>query len=201
MKTAAAASSPDVGIGQCAAARRGGRHRLGDCRYSSNRHRNHRLFSPSLLFHRLGRDCRGRHGDPRPLTPSPHTPPPAVTGCQKGHPMSIIITADGNTRHLDEELELLRHLVADLERIRHGGAPTRRELAEAPFLDDWSLGMRFQLCLTGTVHGHPSIARGHRSVTSHLHLFAPHHGYARTMSRFYRLGEPADGEEESDQQR
>ncbi|WP_176223156.1 DUF6634 family protein [Aurantimonas sp. 22II-16-19i] len=101
--------------------------------------------------------------------------------------MSIFITADGNTRHLDEELELLHRLVADLERIRQGDAPSRRELSQAPILDDWSLGMRLQPCLTGTVHGHPLIARGHRSVTSELHVFAPHHGYARTMSRFYRL--------------
>ncbi|SKA31679.1 DUF6634 family protein [Consotaella salsifontis] len=103
--------------------------------------------------------------------------------------MSILIAADGTVLNLDE-LDLLHRLVADLERIQNGDRPTRGDLADAPILDNWSLAMRLQPCLVGQVHGHPSIARGHRSVTSQLHLFAPHHGYARTLSRFYRLGEP-----------
>ncbi|MEF2074887.1 DUF6634 family protein [Consotaella aegiceratis] len=105
--------------------------------------------------------------------------------------MSILITADGAILNLDE-LNLLSRLVADLERIRNGVAPSRHELADAPLLDNWSLAMRLRPCLTGQVDGHPTIARGRRSITSQLHLFAPHHGYARSLSRFYRLGEPRE---------
>ncbi len=51
--------------------------------------------------------------------------------------------------------------------------------------------MRMQPCLTGEVYGHPKLRTGARTVTSQLFVFAPLHRYARTLSRFYRLGHPA----------
>ena len=72
----------------------------------------------------------------RRLSPASHLSPSRMFGRpdiaakhdrqEKVHPMSIIIAADGSARHLAEELELLRSLVADLERIRLSPEPARR---------------------------------------------------------------------------
>ena len=107
------------------------------------------------------------------------------------NPMSIIIMPNGTALHMDQELHLLTELQRDIARINEGSHPTPRDLADAPVLEHWALGGRMQPCLTGEVYGHPRLRSGTKTVTSQLHLFAPHHGYARTLSRFYRLGPPA----------
>ena len=107
--------------------------------------------------------------------------------------MSIIIMPNGTALHMDQELHLLTELQRDIARIDDGLHPTSKDLANAPVLEHWALGMRMQPCLTGEVYGHPKLRSGTCTVTSQLHLFAPHHGYARTLSRFYRLGPPASG--------
>lgn len=105
--------------------------------------------------------------------------------------MSIIILPNGTALHMEEELHLLTELQRDIVRIDQGPHPTMRDLADAPLLENWAIGMRMQPCLTGVVEGHSNLRSGARTATSQLHLFAPHHGYARTLSRFYRLGRPA----------
>ena len=105
--------------------------------------------------------------------------------------MSIIILPNGTALHMDKELHLLTELQRDIARIDDGWHPSERDLADTPILEHWSLGMRMQPCLTGEVYGHPKLRSGGKSTTSQLYLFAPHHGYARTLSRFYRLGPPA----------
>ena len=105
--------------------------------------------------------------------------------------MSIIILPNGTALHMDRELHLLTPLQRDIARIDEGPHPTAKDLADAPILEPWSLGMRMQPCLTGEVYNHPKLRTGARMVTSQLFVFAPHHSYARTLSRFYRLGRPA----------
>jgi hypothetical protein len=44
--------------------------------------------------------------------------------------------------------------------------------------------------LTGLVAGHPSIVNGRRALTSQVYAFDAERGFARTASRFFRLGRP-----------
>jgi hypothetical protein len=92
----------------------------------------------------------------------------------------------------DEELERLQALVADMEQIRAGASLV--ELAvNAPLLDDWSLSMRPEVCLVGRATGHPLLPGARRPIsTSCLWLMSQDKKFARTLSRWYRLGSPAD---------
>ena len=81
----------------------------------------------------------------------------------------------------------LRRLLADLEGIEAGWRPSARDLAAAPVLDDWRIAHRAVPCLAGHVAGHPRIGEGRPALTSELWLIAPEAGYARTLSRLYRL--------------
>lgn len=89
------------------------------------------------------------------------------------------------------EIERLRRLVADLERIHHGNHPGRRTLVTAPILENWRMAQRPEFCLTGDVRGHPDIGAGRTAATSPLWVLAPDLRYARTLTRFYVLGERA----------
>ena len=90
--------------------------------------------------------------------------------------------------------ELARRIHAlsrDLDLIRELKAPTIRDFANAPVLENWSVGRRSEIALVGEVIGHPDIIDGHRSTTSGLYYLDPRAGYARTQSRWWRLGTPA----------
>jgi hypothetical protein len=87
----------------------------------------------------------------------------------------------------------LRSLADDLDRIATAAAPTAAELAKAPLLVDWSIVLTLNgLALTGFAAGHPML--GARAiVTSPLWVLDPKLCWARTLSRFYRLGVPKGG--------
>jgi hypothetical protein len=87
----------------------------------------------------------------------------------------------------------LRALADDLDRIAAGEAPTTADLAHAPLLVDWRLMLTWAgVGLVGFVAGHP--LRGSRTIaTSPLWVLDPELRWARTLSRFYRLGVPAGG--------
>lgn len=94
-------------------------------------------------------------------------------------------------KNIQENLaDTLLGLAADLDRVRRRQGPTKAELAEAPLLRDWRsaespMGVR----LVGSVHGHPRL--GDRLVmTSPIWAADPGGDWVRTMSRFYRLGDP-----------
>lgn len=89
------------------------------------------------------------------------------------------------------DLKRLQGLVQDLERIHRGQHPDAAILGDAPVIHDWAIVRRQEACLAGTITGHPKIAHGHTGVTSGLWFLAPGLGYARTLSRFYNLGQPA----------
>lgn len=87
----------------------------------------------------------------------------------------------------------LRRLADDLDRIASGTAPTASELKAAPLLVDWHLVLFLSgLSLAGFAAGHPLLG-ARKIVTSPLWVLAPDLTWARTLSRFYRLGLPAGG--------
>lgn len=86
-------------------------------------------------------------------------------------------------------LRKLEDAGADLERIEKGEAPTPDELARAPRLEFWCVveDGPFRV-LQGVVSGHPHIRDGALVATSPLVVLAENRCWARTLSRFYRLG-------------
>jgi len=87
------------------------------------------------------------------------------------------------------ELARLEALAADLEAIASGAMPPPELLRAAPLIDHWIEVTRPEPCLAGRISGHPH-CRGAISITSGTWLWAPELGWARTLSRFYRLGRP-----------
>ena len=67
---------------------------------------------------------------------------------------------------------------------------TAEDLDAAPIIEDWFLGCRMEPALVGTVIGHPTLLES-PATTSGIYLLALELGYARTLSRFYKLGPPA----------
>lgn len=91
------------------------------------------------------------------------------------------------------ETERLAALVADMESIRRGVPPEVMAGDDAPILDRWILGKRLVPCLAGLSTGHPLLpGSGRPIVTSDLWLLSEDHSWARTRSRWYRLGRPAE---------
>lgn len=110
---------------------------------------------------------------------------------KNGKPMLVF---DWNETSRAERFELqlqrLRMLVADMEVVQ------RRTMQqalpdEAPILEQWALTCRPAPCLTGLSTGHPRLVGADRSIiTSDLQLLSSDQTWARTTSRWYRLGAP-----------
>jgi hypothetical protein len=91
------------------------------------------------------------------------------------------------------EMERLATLVADMGRIHRGVPPEAMAGDDAPILDRWILARRAVPCLAGLSTGHPRLVGENRLIgTSDLWLLSEDHGWARTLSRWYRLGRPAE---------
>ena len=85
----------------------------------------------------------------------------------------------------------LRSLADDLDAIARGRSPEVDVLARAPILSEWCFfaapgGVR----LMGVVEGHREAGPG-PILTSTLYAVDPKLEWARTLSRFYRLGDCA----------
>ncbi len=93
-----------------------------------------------------------------------------------------VVTQCGSLKCLEDSLTNLLHDIRDL---RVGDIPRSLDLEAAPTVDQWSHGLIPARCLVGSVRGHPIRARVH---TSQLVMIDPEHGWARTWSRYYRLG-------------
>lgn len=88
-----------------------------------------------------------------------------------------------------EQIAALRRLVDDLERILAGEAPTAADLADAALLDRWSTTFELMPVLVGDVTGHPQLGN-RRMQTAPVYMVDLHFCWARTGTRFYRLGRP-----------
>jgi hypothetical protein len=90
----------------------------------------------------------------------------------------------------DAMLVRLKALVVDMEAVRAGRGPTVLP-EDAPLLDSWALAGRPATCLVGRSCGHPLLPGEDRAIaTSDLWLISADRKWARTLSRWYRLGEP-----------
>ncbi|MGI6852056.1 DUF6634 family protein [Mesorhizobium sp. 1B3] len=68
----------------------------------------------------------------------------------------------------------------------------------APILDFWSVGVRPAACLIGRAAGHPILCGQDREIiTSDLVVISEELGWARTRSRWYRLGQKAPSQSSS----
>jgi hypothetical protein len=90
---------------------------------------------------------------------------------------------------LRRDAEKLERLAADLRRIADGVEPPPEELEKAPVIDGWVVGQTTHLCLVGRVKGHPEIPDTHLTRTSDLWFIDYKARWARTLSRFYKLGD------------
>jgi hypothetical protein len=95
----------------------------------------------------------------------------------------------------------LRSIIAAIrdldESTSRSPAPTAAELAAAPVISSWVMTIHpgdDLPSLFGIVVNHPLIADGKSAITSELVAMDRAAGWARTRSRYYRLG-PAAGEE------
>src|SRR5690348_13323698 len=100
--------------------------------------------------------------------------------------MSVVYPSDGSASLLDS----LQRLHSDLSRIYSGRAPTHDDLDTAPILDAWERGVRLTRCLSGIAFGHPVHSHSRLIQTSELFAIDTSACWARTWSRFYRLGAP-----------
>ena len=90
---------------------------------------------------------------------------------------------------IELEIERLLRLVSDLKAFCVAKEPTDTQLAEAPVIERWRVTSRPAYCLIGEVTGHPLMTgAGRRIVTSDVVLIDGERGWARTKSRWYRLG-------------
>ncbi len=83
----------------------------------------------------------------------------------------------------------LRELADDIEAIEEGVAPIAEDLRDAPVLTGWSTVSHQVPVLAGFVAGHPSL----KNLIMTSQVFASDgQTWARTLSRWYRLGRPID---------
>jgi hypothetical protein len=82
--------------------------------------------------------------------------------------------------------------LADAARHTAGEEPDAEVLAAAPLLEGWIITCisESRFVLEGVVTGHPRLTDGHLISTSYIVAIAHDDTWARTVSRYYRLGTP-----------
>jgi hypothetical protein len=96
-----------------------------------------------------------------------------------------VVTQCGSLDSLEDRLT---KLLRDIRDLRAGEMPRSTDLKAAPIIDRWSYGFVPACCIAGSVRGHPVLGNLARVHTSGLILIDPECGWARTWSRYYRLG-------------
>jgi hypothetical protein len=93
--------------------------------------------------------------------------------------------------------EELAAALADQRRLAEGWFPGKADLKDAPLITEWSFvdrrGAGQGLYIQGYVNRHPRLGRRTlKLLTSHVVAIDRHNQkWVRTLSRFYRLGDPA----------
>ena len=86
-------------------------------------------------------------------------------------------------------LRKLESLVADMKALRDGSLPEELAGVEPPILDRWAPAFGHSVYLVGLSTGHPKLIGENRLIsTSELMLVSEDQAWARTLSRWYRLG-------------
>jgi hypothetical protein len=86
-------------------------------------------------------------------------------------------------------------LADDCDRLERGRPVSPIMLQKAPLLEDWAPAITPQgVQLIGHVTGHPLLGNC-AAATTPLWFAAPDGGWARSLTRFYRLGPPLDRED------
>ena len=101
--------------------------------------------------------------------------------------MHILSSDPASRAALWHDIPKLERLIVDLKSLADGGVPSARTLAASPLLEQYQMRSGRGLSLAGHCVDHPNLI-GPAIYTSNLWVLAPHHGWARTYSRFYRLG-------------
>ena len=93
---------------------------------------------------------------------------------------------------LEADRERLASLHADLAAVADGRLRPADLNTDAPLLDGWAIAQVAVPCLVGLSQGHPRLPGDRRPIgTSQLWLMSDDMCWARTHSRWYRLGRPA----------
>ena len=98
-----------------------------------------------------------------------------------------VVTQCGSLDCLEDRLT---KLLRDIRDLRAGEMPRSTDVRAAPIIDKWSYAFVPACCIAGSVRGHPVLGNLARVHTSELVLIDPENGWARTWSRYYRLGAP-----------
>lgn len=98
-----------------------------------------------------------------------------------------------------EIIRRARLLADDIERLLEEGGPSQNYLGTAPILDHWVVVARARPALAGLTTGHPVLRDYRPIITSDLFALDAEAGWARTASRFYRLGRPGGATQGRDQ--
>ena len=99
----------------------------------------------------------------------------------------------GAGEQLAAETARIGALLSDMERILEGVLPETLVNEEPPLLDRWLLGNVLTPALVGLSTGHPALPGTNRPIaTSQVFLMSADMSWARTLSRWYRLGRPAE---------
>jgi hypothetical protein len=97
-----------------------------------------------------------------------------------------------DTSEFDEAIRRLEILVEDMRIVASSGSPDIPESLDVPVLEDWRPAFRATICLVGLSTGHPRLpGRRREIVTSPVAMLSEELGWARTNSRWYRLGKPS----------
>jgi hypothetical protein len=95
----------------------------------------------------------------------------------------------GNSLGFERLLGKLDCLVADMKALQDGSLPEELAGVEPPILDRWAPAFGNNVFLVGLSTGHPKLVGQNRLIsTSELMLVSEDQAWARTMSRWYRLG-------------
>jgi hypothetical protein len=92
----------------------------------------------------------------------------------------------------ESTLDLVRQLRRLADDIEAASSLVDYEPNEAPIIDDWFIGQRAVACVLGRFTNHPKISDGKPGATSELFWVDEDRGVARTLSRWYRLGNRMD---------
>ena len=103
--------------------------------------------------------------------------------------MPIFVGREGIRGDIFQNIARVEQIAIDLEMVARGELPSEQTLSSAPLIEFWRVALRPVPCLVGVCGDHPRL-NGPMITTTDLWMFAPDLGWARTLSRFYRLGTP-----------